>query len=284
MDGSHSVTKYLSRRNVIPIGRRLSLFPPRVKKGRKYIMISSLPYQYISKGVSSLLVGSGTSIFTLIRFANKLGIYPEIVSFPNLYNSIGGLYRDGLIIGLTKDSVRPCHMKFLGRNEKRPFYLDFLIRFNDNPIYFAYDVKTDSLDELRALLKLSREYIGEGGAQIIYMSKDGYRFRLVVQKKYRKHILESLSSIDVEYTDVNYLDSYSGILSLDELRVDWGRFYLLLFKGDEPGPLLSDNKNLFIYFGDSHKKIYVVISKGPIKDPVPDRVIYFNEGQLSVIK
>jgi len=134
------------------------------------------------------------------------------------------------------------------------------------------------------LLKLSGEYMGAGGGQIIYMAEDGYRFRLIIHKRFRKHVMDALSSIDVDYKEADYLDSYSGIFPLDAVQTEWGRFYLLLFKDVEPGPLLSDNGNSFIYFGDSNKKVYIVIAKEAVKNPVPERLVYFNEGLISVIK
>lgn len=270
-----SESKYLDR--FIPAGRRLSLIPPIMgKKERGYILVSSLSEQYIKVGAGYLLVGSGVSYNQLLDFIINSGYYIELVRPPNIYESLGGLFSNSLLIDLSIDgSVKPYEA--FGSGSFR-IYRNFLVRYRDTPLYTSFEYSVDSLDMLRDVVGLARSYCGEGGAHIIYYTGGGYRLRLIVQRGLKKGVSEALSNMKLDWGEVGVYDEYYGLVEPSIFCDEWGSFYISLFVGVEPGALLLVVRDGVIYFGDFSKKIYLVFSRAPVEGAEPVKSVYYDDG------
>lgn len=227
------------------------------------------------------MVGSGVSYNQLLSFVSKHGLYIDLARPMNVHESIGGLFSNNLLIDFSIDgSIRPIESLDAG-NDAPKIYRSFLIKCRDSPVYTAFEYTVDSMDMLRGIISLARDYLSDGGAHIVYFSGDEYRLRLVTQRRFKKYVSESLSNMQVDWDEVGVYDVYSGLPNPIVFRDRWGGFYIYLFKDIQPGTLISSVGGGVLYYGDFHRMIYLVFSREPITNIVSLKSIYYEDGAYS---
>lgn len=252
---------YVGFGNILPIGKRLSLFPPKVVEGGRYTFVSTVSHQYIKMGVSSLLVGGGVSLNNLIDYAIRRDIYVNIVPLFNLFESLGGLYKNNLLIEIGSDGVKPYNKVEIGE-DKLTIYMDFLVRFSETPRFISIDLSVDAVDKLRRLVLLALDLNANLGAGVIYWDGSNYRLRLWITRRGYRLLVDELG--EVLFHEIDVYSGYDDLVDFEYFRDIWGVFYLNLLSDIELGSLLI-NEDVTIYFGDLVGRNYVVVSKSQLE-------------------